>query len=145
MFSSKFFINRPRFAFVISIVIILVGLIAINSLPLEEYPTITPPQVTVSATYAGASSDVIESTVAAPIESAVNGVERMLYMTSDSMDDSYSATVYFDIGTDKDIALVKTQNRVSQVEPRLPEDVKRLGVTAKTKVSGAGLMILFLP
>ena len=75
----KFFINRPRFAFVISIVIILVGLIAMKALPLEEYPTITPPQVTVSATYMGASSDVIESTVAAPIESAVNGVERMLY------------------------------------------------------------------
>lgn len=80
---SKFFIDRPRFAFVISIVIMLVGFIAMKVLPLEEYPTITPPQVMVSATYTGASSDVIESTVAAPIESAVNGVERMLYMTSD--------------------------------------------------------------
>ena len=83
---SKFFIERPRFALVISILFILIGMIAIKVLPLEEYPTVTPPQVRITATYTGASSDVIESTVASPIESAVNGVEHMIYMMSDSKD-----------------------------------------------------------
>ena len=140
MFSSKFFINRPRFAFVISIVIILVGLIAINSLPLEEYPTITPPQVTVSATYTGASSDVIESTVAAPIESAVNGVERMLYMTSDSKDGQYRLTIYFEVGSDHDMNVVNVQNKVSLVTSRLPSDVSRYGLTVKQNTGGGGLL-----
>ena len=136
------FITKPRFAIVISIFITLVGVLAMMSLKLEKYPNITPVQVAISASYPGASADVIESSVASLIESQVNGVENMIYMTSVSKDDAYTATVYFDIGTNKDIALVNTQNRISQVEPRLPEDVKRLGVTAKTKVSGAGLMIL---
>ncbi len=136
------FITKPRFAIVISIFITLVGVLAMMSLKLEKYPDITPVQVAISASYPGASADVIESSVASLIESQVNGVENMIYMTSVSKDDAYTATVYFDIGTNKDIALVNTQNRISQVEPRLPEDVKRLGVTAKTKVSGAGLMIL---
>lgn len=136
----KFFINRPRFAFVISIVIILVGLIAIKSLPLEEYPTITPPQVTVSATYMGASSDVIESTVAAPIESAVNGVERMLYMTSNSQDGSYRLTIYFEVGSDPDMNVVNVQNKVSLVTSRLPSDVSRYGLTVKQNTGGGGLL-----
>ena len=136
------FISKPRFAIVISIFITLVGILTMSALKLEKYPDITPVQVAIAASYPGASADVIESSVASLIESQVNGVENMIYMTSVSQDDAYSAVVYFDIGTDKDIALVKTQNRISQVEPRLPEDVKRLGVTAKTKVSGAGLMIL---
>ncbi len=136
------FISKPRFAIVISIFITLVGILTMSSLKLEKYPDITPVQVSIAASYPGASADVIESSVASLIESQVNGVENMIYMTSVSQDDAYSAVVYFDIGTDKDIALVKTQNRVSQVEPRLPEDVKRLGVTTKTKVAGAGLMIL---
>ncbi len=136
----KFFINRPRFAFVISIVIILVGLIAIKSLPLEEYPTITPPQVTVSATYMGASSDVIESTVAAPIESAVNGVERMLYMTSNSQDGSYRLTIYFEIGSEPDMNVVNVQNKVSLVTSRLPSDVSRYGLTVKQNTGGGGLL-----
>jgi len=140
MFSSKFFINRPRFAFVISIVIILVGLIAIKNLPLEEYPTITPPQVTVSATYTGASSDVIESTVAAPIESAVNGVERMLYMTSDSKDGQYRLTIYFEVGSDHDMNVVNVQNKVSLVTSRLPSDVSRYGLTVKQNTGGGGLL-----
>ena len=140
MFSSKFFINRPRFAFVISIVIILVGLIAIGSLPLEEYPTITPPQVTVSATYTGASSDVIESTVAAPIESAVNGVERMIYMTSDSKDGQYRLTIYFEVGSDHDMNVVNVQNKVSLVTSRLPSDVSRYGLTVKQNTGGGGLL-----
>ena len=136
------FISKPRFAIVISIFITLVGLLTMASLKLEKYPDITPVQVAIAASYPGASADVIESSVASLIESQVNGVENMIYMTSTSQDNSYSAVVYFDIGTDKDIALVKTQNRLSQVEPRLPEDVRRLGVTAKTKVAGAGMMIL---
>ncbi len=137
---SKFFIERPRFAFVISIVIILVGLIAMKVLPLEEYPTITPPQVTVSATYTGASSDVIESTVAAPIESAVNGVERMLYMTSDSKDGSYRLTIYFEVGSDPDMNVVNVQNKVSLVTSRLPSDVSRYGLTVKQNTGGGGLL-----
>ena len=136
----KFFINRPRFAFVISIVIILVGLIAMKGLPLEEYPTITPPQVTVSATYMGASSDVIESTVAAPIESAVNGVERMLYMTSNSKDGQYRLTIYFEVGSDPDMNVVNVQNKVSLVTSRLPSDVSRYGLTVKQNTGGGGLL-----
>ncbi len=137
---SKFFIERPRFAFVVSIVIILVGLIALKTLPLEEYPTITPPQVTVSATYMGASSDVIESTVAAPIESAVNGVERMLYMTSDSKDGQYCLTIYFEVGSDPDMNVVNVQNKVSLVTSRLPSDVSRYGLTVKQNTGGGGLL-----
>lgn len=138
--NCKFFIDRPRFAFVISIVIILIGIIAMKSLPLEEYPTITPPQVTVSATYMGASSDVIESTVAAPIESAVNGVERMLYMTSDSKDGSYRLTIYFEVGSDPDMDVVNVQNKVSLVTSRLPSDVSRYGLTVKQNTGGGGLL-----
>lgn len=140
MLSSKFFIERPRFAFVISIVIILVGLIAMKSLPLEQYPTITPPQVTVVATYTGASSDVIESTVAAPIESAVNGVERMLYMISDSKDGRYQLTIYFEVGSDPDMNVVNVQNKVSLVTARLPEEVSRYGLTIKQNTGGGGLL-----
>lgn len=136
----KFFINRPRFAFVISILFIIVGFLAMKNLPLEEYPTITPPQVTVSATYMGASSDVIESTVAAPIESAVNGVERMLYMTSNSKDGQYRLTIYFEVGSDPDMNVVNVQNKVSLVTSRLPSDVSRYGLTVKQNTGGGGLL-----
>lgn len=137
-----FFIARPRFAMVISIFITILGLISIAGLKLEEYPNITPVQVYVNASYPGASAEVIENSVASLIESQVNGVEDMIYMSSTSMDQSYSLVVYFKVGTNKDMALVNVQNRLSQVEPRLPEDVRRLGVTAKTRTSGAGLMML---
>ena len=137
-----FFIARPRFAMVISIFITILGLISILGLKLEEYPNITPVQVSVSASYPGASAEVIENSVASLIESQVNGVENMIYMQSTSKDQSYSLTVYFKVGTDKDMALVNVQNRLSQVEPRLPEDVRRLGVTAKAMVSGAGVLML---
>lgn len=140
MLSSKFFIERPRFALVISIVIILVGIIALKTLPLEQYPNVTPPQVRVSATYTGASSDVIESTVAAPIESAVNGVEHMLYMTSDSKDGSYALNIYFEVGSDPHMNVVNVQNKVSLVTSRLPSDVSRYGLTVKQNTGGGGLL-----
>ena len=104
--AGNLFIQRPKFAIVISLVIILAGLIAIPTLPLEEYPSITPPQVIVQATYAGASSDVITSTVAAPVELQLNGVENMIYMSSTSSNGSYQLTLYFEIGSDPDMALV---------------------------------------
>ena len=137
-----FFIARPRFAMVISIFITILGLISIAGLKLEEYPDITPVQVSVSASYPGASAEVIENSVASLIESQVNGVEDMIYMSSTSKDQSYSLTIYFKVGTNKDMALVNVQNRISQVEPRLPEDVKRLGVTANARVSGPGVMMI---
>ncbi len=137
-----FFITKPRFAMVISIFIVLVGIISILGLKLEKYPDITPPQVVVSASYPGASASVIESAVASVIESQVNGVENMLYMTSTSGDESYQLQLFFKVGTNKDINLVNVQNRLQQITPKLPEDVKRLGLTAQNKVSGAGVCIL---
>ncbi len=138
---SKFFIDRPRFAIVLSLVIVLVGLICLKVLPLEEYPDITPPQVVVSATYSGASSEVVESTVAQPIEAQVNGVEDMLYMTSTSSNGTYQLNVFFKTGTDPDMALVNVQNRVSLATPRLPSDVQRYGLTTKRSTQGAGLVM----
>lgn len=139
-----FFIQKPRFAMVISIFITLVGLVSMFSLQLEKYPNITPPQVTVSASYPGASASVIESSVASIIESQVNGVENMIYMSSTCYDEAYTLNIYFKVGTNKDINLVNVQNRLQQVEALLPEDVKRLGVTATNEVSGAGACILNL-
>lgn len=139
-----FFITKPRFAMVISIFIILIGVISIIGLRLEKYPDITPPQVVVNASYPGASASVIESSVASVIESQVNGVENMLYMTSTSSDELYTLQIYFKVGTNKDINLVNVQNRLQQVTPKLPQDVTRLGVTAQTKVNGAGACILNL-
>jgi hydrophobe/amphiphile efflux-1 (HAE1) family protein len=141
---SKFFIERPRFAIVISLVIILAGTISAFLLPLEEYPSITPPQISVSASYPGASSDVVESTVAAPLEAAINGVKDMIYMSSDSTTSNYALNVFFDVGTDTDLALVRVQNRLSLAEPRLPEDVRRMGITVRDMVSGPGLMLISL-
>lgn len=139
-----FFITKPRFAMVISIFITLVGLVSMFGLQLEKYPNITPPQVTVTASYPGASASVIESSVASLVESQVNGVENMLYMSSTCYDEAYQLNIFFKVGTNKDINLVNVQNRLQQVEPLLPEDVKRLGVTAKNQVAGAGACILNL-
>lgn len=131
---SRFFINRPIFAAVVSIVITLGGLITMLSLPVAQYPDIEPPTVTVTASYPGASSQVVADTVAAPIEQQVNGVEGMIYMNSVSASDgSYSLTVTFATGTDLDMASVLVQNRVAIATPSLPEDVKRIGVTTKKK------------
>ncbi len=142
--SLYFFITKPRFAMVISIFITIVGFIAVFGLQLEKYPDITPPQVVVTASYPGASASVVESTVASVLESQINGVRDMIYMTSTSSDEQYTLQIYFKVGTNKDINLVNVQNRLQQVQPRLPEDVKRLGITALDKVGGAGVCILNL-
>lgn len=123
---------------VIAIFISIVGLISMLTLQLEKYPDVTPPQVSVTANYTGASASDVESSVASLIESQVNGVENMLYMSSTSYDQTYNLTIYFKVGTDKDINLVNVQNRLQQVTPKLPEEVKRLGITAVNKVSGPG-------
>ena len=127
---SRFFIDRPRFAAVLSIAIFLAGLMALNRLPISEYPEVVPPSVVVRAVYPGANPKVIAETVAAPLEEQINGVEHMLYMSSQSTTDGVmQITVTFKLGTDIDTAQVQVQNRVSQALPRLPEDVRRLGVT----------------
>ncbi len=131
---SRFFIYRPVFALVISIVIVIIGLISIPVLPVESTPDITPPTVEVTTKYPGASADVLAQTVAQPIEQEVNGVEDMLYMSSKSAaSGDYTLTVYFEVGTDVDMATVLTQNRVAVAEPMLPEEVKRQGVKTQKK------------
>lgn len=140
--AGNLFINKPKLAIVISLVIMLAGVLMISSLPLEEYPSITPPQVVVSATYAGASSDVVESTVAAPVEAQLNGVEDMIYMSSTSQNGSYKLTLYFAIGSDPDMAVVNVQNQLQLVTPRLPEDVRRYGLTVRKTTGGPGLMMI---
>lgn len=140
--SGNLFIKRPKLAIVISLAIILAGMLMINTLPLEEYPSITPPQVVVSATYAGASSDVIESTIAAPIEAQLNGVEDMIYMSSTSQNGSYKLTLYFNIGSDPDMAVVNVQNQLQLVTPRLPEEVKRYGLVVKKSTGGPGILMI---
>lgn len=131
---SLFFIKRPIFASVISIVIVIVGLVALVSLPVARYPDIAPPTITVSAMYPGANAQTVSDTVAAPIEQEVNGVEGMIYMSSvNANDGSMNLTVTFAPGTDLDIANVLVQNRVSVAESKLPEEVKRQGVTVSKK------------
>src|ERR1700687_1157240 len=127
---SNFFIERPIFAGVISAFITIAGLIALFKLPISEYPEVVPPSVVVHASYPGANPKVIADTVAAPLEQAIVGVEDMLYMSSTStMDGSLTLTVTFRIGADIDRAQVQVQNRVAQALPRLPEEVRNLGVT----------------
>ena len=142
--ANNLFIRRPKMAMIISLVIILAGLIAMVNLPIEEYPSITPPQVIVSATYSGASADVISTTVAAPIELQLNGVDNMIYMQSDSRSGSYKLTIYFEVGTDPDMALVNVQNQLQLVNPRLPEQVKKYGLTVKKSTGGPGVLMIAL-
>src|SRR5499426_806965 len=127
---SRFFIDRPIFAGVLSVLIFVAGLLALRQMPISEYPEVVPPSVVVRAQYPGANPKVIAETVAAPIEEQINGVEGMLYMSSQATTDGLmTLTVTFRLGTDPDKAQQLVQNRVSQAEPRLPEDVRRLGVT----------------
>jgi multidrug efflux pump len=131
---SRFFIDRPVFATVLSVVITLIGGIALCFLPVAQYPRITPPGVTISISYPGASAQVVADTVAAPIEQAVNGVEGMLYMSSQSGNDgTYSLTVTFDVGTDMNAAVVKVQNRVALAMPLLPTEVQNQGITIRKR------------
>jgi len=139
---SRFFIERPIFASVISIVLLIAGIVSVLSLPSAQYPEITPPTVEVKASYPGANAQVVAETVAAPIEQQVNGVENMLYMSSTSAGDgSYSLTVTFEVGTDLDMAQVMVQNRVALATPNLPEEVNRQGVNTKKKSAN---IILFV-
>ncbi len=127
---SAFFINRPKFALVISIVLTIAGSLSIAMLPVNEYPAISPPNIVVSGVYPGASAEVVETTVGTPIEDAVNGVEDMIYMSSKSANDgSYSLNVTFAVGSDVDMALVRVQNRVKLAEPLLPAEVTASGLS----------------
>src|SRR5713101_3493615 len=139
---ARFFIDRPIFAAVVSIFIVLAGLAAMRNLPIAQYPDIAPPVVTAQAVYPGASAEVIEQTVAAPIENAITGVEKMIYMSSTSGSNGIvQIQVTFDIGTNADQATVDVNNRVKQAEARLPEEVRRQGVTV-VKGSSAFLQVL---
>ena len=144
---SRFFIDRPIFATVLSVVITLVGLIAGYNLPTAQYPRITPPGVSVTINYPGASAPVVADTVAAPIEQQVNGVEGMLYMSSQMGNDgSYTLTVTFDIGTDVNTALVMVQNRVALAIPQLPSAVQNQGITIRKKTPDMLMIVnLFSP
>lgn len=126
---SRFFIERPKFALVVSIVLTLAGMLSMSVLPISEYPAISPVSISVNARYPGASAEIVEQTVAAPIEDAVNGVEDMIYMSSKSANDgSYNLTVTFEVGADADMSLVRVQNRVKLAEPRLPQEVRQTGL-----------------
>src|SRR4051812_36088702 len=141
---SDFFIKRPIFAGVISIIIFMVGAISLTQLPISEYPEVVPPTVVVRAIYPGANPKTISETVAAPLEQAVNGVENSLYMSSQATGDGVmTLTVTFKLGTDIDKAQVQVQNRVSQSLPKLPEEGRRLGVTT-TKQSPDLAMVVHL-
>lgn len=141
---STFFINRPIFATVLSILIVIAGLVSLRSLPVEEYPTITPPTVVVRASYPGANASTIADMVGTPIEQQVNGVEGMLYMSSTSSSTgSYQLTITFEVGTDLDMATVLVENRVSMALSTLPQEVTQIGVTT-TKESTNVVMFLSL-
>ena len=141
---SHFFIDRPIFAAVVSIVFVILGGVSFSRLPIAQYPEIAPPIINVSGQYPGASADVVASTVVTPIEQQINGVENMLYMSSNSTADGrFSIQVTFDLGTNLDIAQVQVQNRVAIAQPRLPSDVRNIGVTV-TKSSPDLMMVVHL-
>src|SRR3954447_3639139 len=141
---SHFFIDRPIFASVVSIVFVILGAVAFARLPIAQYPEIVPPIINVSGQYPGANAEVVATTVIAPIEEQINGVENMLYMSSNATADGrFSISVTFDIGTNLDIAQVQVQNRVGIAQPRLPADVRNIGVTVN-KSSPDLMMVVHL-
>lgn len=140
----RFFVDRPIFAVVLSVLMLIAGGLALLKLPLSEYPSVTPPTVQVSAAYPGANPQIIAETVASPLEQAINGVEGMLYMSSQAATDGrMTITIAFKQGVDPDMAQVQVQNRVSRALPRLPEEVQRIGVVTK-KTSPDVLMVVHL-
>src|SRR5215217_7663916 len=127
---SHFFIDRPIFAAVISIIIVILGGVSFSRLPVAQYPDIAPPTINVTGQYPGANAEIVASTVVSPIEDQINGVEGMLYVSSNATSDGrFSIAVTFDLGTNLDIAQVQVQNRVAIAQPRLPSDVRNIGVT----------------
>src|SRR5215470_1397518 len=141
---SRFFIDRPIFATVLSIVITLVGGIALWSLPVAQYPRITPPGVVVAISYPGANAQIVADTVAAPIEQQVTGIPGMLYMSSQSGNDgSYSLSVTFDVGVNLNTALVMVQNRVALAMPLLPTPVQNQGISIRKKTPDILLIVSF--
>src|SRR5580765_648460 len=141
---SRFFIDRPIFATVLSVVITLAGFVAVWALPVAQYPNVTPPTVTVTALYPGANSKTVQDTIAAPIEAQVSGVEGMVYMSSQCTNDgAYNLTVTFKLGMDSDMAQVLVQNRVSLAQPVIPALVQNEGISVK-KMSPNTMMIVNL-
>ena len=141
---SHFFIDRPIFAAVISVVFVIVGAVSLFRLPIAQYPEIAPPVVNVTGQYPGASAEVVAATVVTPLEQQINGVERMLYISSNStVDGRFTISVTFDLGTNLDIAQVQVQNRVSIAQPRLPADVRNIGVTV-AKASPDLMMVVHM-
>src|SRR5262249_53343264 len=144
---SHFFIDRPIFAAVVSIVFVILGLVSFTRLPVAQFPEIAPPIINVAGQYPGASSQIVASTVVAPIQGQINGVENMLYMSSNSTADGrFHIAVTFDLGTNLDIAQVQVQNRVAIAQPRLPQDVRQVGVTVQKASPDLMLVVhLFSP
>src|SRR6187200_202542 len=141
---SRFFIDRPIFAGVVSLVFVILGLVSYGRLPVAQYPEIAPPVINVTGQYPGASAEVVASTVVTPLEQQINGVENMLYVTSNSTGDGrFSISVSFELGTNLDIAQVQVQNRVAIAQPRLPPDVRSIGVTVQ-KSSPDLMMVVHL-
>src|SRR5918995_1240468 len=141
---SHFFIDRPIFAAVVSIIIVILGGVSLARLPVAQYPEIAPPTINVAGQYPGASAEIVAATVVSPIEDQINGVEGMLYVSSNSLSDGrFSIAVTFDLGTNLDIAQVQVQNRVAIAQPRLPTDVRNIGVTVG-KASPDLMMVVHL-
>jgi multidrug efflux pump len=139
---SRFCIDHPIFATVLSIVITLAGAVAMLGLPIAQYPDITPPQITVSATYPGANAEVVANNVAAPIEQQVNGADRMIYLNSSSSSTgNMTLNVFFEIGTDPELAQVDVQNRVNLAMPQVPTSVQQQGIQVQKK-SSAFMMVI---
>ncbi|MCK5465208.1 MAG: efflux RND transporter permease subunit, partial [Bacteroidales bacterium] len=136
MEGGNFFVRRPIVAMVIAIVIVIVGVVSLLGLPMEQYPNITPPVVEVRGTYTGANAVNVEQSVATPVEQEMNGVENMIYMKSiNSNDGIMNLQITFEVGTDPDMNTVFSQNRVSSATPKLPEEVKRIGVNTDKTMS----------